>query len=196
MSNLQPNCCLEFDFRKVDQHAGGKWLIHDTMVNKFCSEPAPAGLVPAETKTPEGDRSARLIPLFPVTLWGDSGLTWDLSEYVQFTEDPALWWSVVHWSTWEPASAGHDLLVKETSFPEEDPDMEVWFIVDRFLEEPAPAGPTHMEDWFPWEAESELLSVVHQSPCELAPAVRSAVQRLREEPTPAAGQEADVLQLL
>ena len=20
MSNLQPNCCLEFDFRKVDQH--------------------------------------------------------------------------------------------------------------------------------------------------------------------------------
>ena len=30
MSNLQPNCCLEFDFRKVDQHAGGKWLIHDT----------------------------------------------------------------------------------------------------------------------------------------------------------------------
>ena len=28
MSNLQPNCCLEFDFRKVDQHAGGKWLIH------------------------------------------------------------------------------------------------------------------------------------------------------------------------
>ena len=29
MSNLQPNCCLEFDFRKVDQHAGGKWLIHD-----------------------------------------------------------------------------------------------------------------------------------------------------------------------
>ena len=27
MSNLQPNCCLEFDFQKVDQHAGGKWLI-------------------------------------------------------------------------------------------------------------------------------------------------------------------------
>ena len=23
MSNLQPNCCLEFDFQKVDQHAGG-----------------------------------------------------------------------------------------------------------------------------------------------------------------------------
>ena len=30
MSNLQPNCCLKFDFQKVDQHAGGRWLIHDT----------------------------------------------------------------------------------------------------------------------------------------------------------------------
>ena len=28
MSNLQPNFCLKFDFQKVDQHAGGKWLIH------------------------------------------------------------------------------------------------------------------------------------------------------------------------
>ena len=26
MSNLQPNCCLKFNFKKVDQHAGGKWL--------------------------------------------------------------------------------------------------------------------------------------------------------------------------
>ena len=25
MSNLQPNCCLEFDFQKVDQHAGEKF---------------------------------------------------------------------------------------------------------------------------------------------------------------------------
>ena len=23
MSNLKPNCCLKFDFQKVDQHAGG-----------------------------------------------------------------------------------------------------------------------------------------------------------------------------
>ena len=30
MSKLQPNCCLKIDFQKVDQHAGGKWLIHDT----------------------------------------------------------------------------------------------------------------------------------------------------------------------
>ena len=30
MSNLQPNCCIKFDFQKVDQHVGGKWLIHDT----------------------------------------------------------------------------------------------------------------------------------------------------------------------
>ena len=34
MSNLQPNGCLEFDFQKVDQHAGGKWLIHDTKRRK------------------------------------------------------------------------------------------------------------------------------------------------------------------
>ena len=31
MSNLQPNC-LKFDFQEVDQHAGGKWLIHDTIM--------------------------------------------------------------------------------------------------------------------------------------------------------------------
>ena len=30
MSNLQPNWCLKIDFQKVHQHAGGKWLIHDT----------------------------------------------------------------------------------------------------------------------------------------------------------------------
>ena len=30
MSNLLPNCCLKVDFQKVDQHAGGKWLIHDS----------------------------------------------------------------------------------------------------------------------------------------------------------------------
>ena len=34
MSNLQPNCCLKFDFQKVDQHAWGKWLIHDTKRRK------------------------------------------------------------------------------------------------------------------------------------------------------------------
>ena len=34
MSNLQPNWCLKVDFQKVDQHAGGKWLIHDTKCHK------------------------------------------------------------------------------------------------------------------------------------------------------------------
>ena len=34
MSNLQPNCCLQIDLQKVDQHAGGKWLIHDTKHRK------------------------------------------------------------------------------------------------------------------------------------------------------------------
>ena len=26
--------CLKIDFQKVDQHAGGKWLIHDTKRRK------------------------------------------------------------------------------------------------------------------------------------------------------------------
>ena len=34
MSNLQPHRCLKIDFQKVDQHAGGKWLIHDTKRHK------------------------------------------------------------------------------------------------------------------------------------------------------------------
>ena len=34
MSNLQSNWCLKIDFQKVDQHAGGKWLIHDTKRHK------------------------------------------------------------------------------------------------------------------------------------------------------------------
>ena len=34
MSNPQSNCCLKIDFQKVDQHAGGKWLIHDTKRRK------------------------------------------------------------------------------------------------------------------------------------------------------------------
>ena len=34
MSNLQPNCFLKVDFQKVDQHARGKWLIHDTKRRK------------------------------------------------------------------------------------------------------------------------------------------------------------------
>ena len=35
MSNLRPNCCLKFYFQKVDQHAGGKWLIQDTKRSKY-----------------------------------------------------------------------------------------------------------------------------------------------------------------
>ena len=34
MSNLEPNCCLKFDFQKMDQHAVGKRLIHDTKRRK------------------------------------------------------------------------------------------------------------------------------------------------------------------
>ena len=29
ISNLQPKWCLKIDFQKVNQHAGGKWLILD-----------------------------------------------------------------------------------------------------------------------------------------------------------------------
>ena len=35
MSNLQPNYFLKVDFQKVDQHTGGKWLIHDM---KHCKD--------------------------------------------------------------------------------------------------------------------------------------------------------------
>ena len=34
MSKLQLNCCLKFDFQKVDKHTWGKWLIHDTKRHK------------------------------------------------------------------------------------------------------------------------------------------------------------------
>ena len=34
MSNLQPNQFYKIDFQKMDQHAGGKWLIHDTKRRK------------------------------------------------------------------------------------------------------------------------------------------------------------------
>ena len=34
MLNLQPNCCLKDYIQKVDQHTGGKWLIHDTKRRK------------------------------------------------------------------------------------------------------------------------------------------------------------------
>ena len=30
----QTYSCLKFDLQKVDQHAGGKWLIHDTKRRK------------------------------------------------------------------------------------------------------------------------------------------------------------------
>ena len=34
MPNLQPNRRLKIYFQKVDQRAGGKWLIHDTKRRK------------------------------------------------------------------------------------------------------------------------------------------------------------------
>ena len=34
MSNLQTSYHFKLDFRKVDQHTGGKWLIHDPKGHK------------------------------------------------------------------------------------------------------------------------------------------------------------------
>ena len=34
MSNLQTHYHFELDFQKVDQHTGGKWLIHGTKWRK------------------------------------------------------------------------------------------------------------------------------------------------------------------
>ena len=31
---IQPNWCLKIDFQKLDQHAAGQWLIHDTKRRK------------------------------------------------------------------------------------------------------------------------------------------------------------------
>ena len=42
MSNPQPNCCLKVDFQKVDQYAGGKWLIHGTKRRKGKDRNSPA----------------------------------------------------------------------------------------------------------------------------------------------------------
>ena len=35
MSNLQTYYCFKLDFQNVDQHTGGKWLIHGT---KHCKD--------------------------------------------------------------------------------------------------------------------------------------------------------------
>ena len=35
MSNLQTHCRFKLDFQKMDQHTGGKWLIHST---KDCND--------------------------------------------------------------------------------------------------------------------------------------------------------------
>ena len=34
MSNLQTYYHFKLDFQKVDQHTGGKWLLHDTKCHK------------------------------------------------------------------------------------------------------------------------------------------------------------------
>ena len=57
MSNLQLNRCLKFAFQKVDQHAGDKWLIHDTKRredNQLQSLKLPCKME-SEIQTSDGD---------------------------------------------------------------------------------------------------------------------------------------------
>ena len=86
MSNLQPNCCLEFDFRKVDQHAGGKWLIHDTKRrkdNQLQSLKLPCRISKLSSKMwHKGVRSTVLNPIF--------------SKKVQGQKHPGRWGIVEH----------------------------------------------------------------------------------------------------
>ena len=84
MSNPQPNCCLKFDFQKVDQRAGGKWLIHDTKRTISCkgwNSPAeyPSWVARCDIK---GSVSTVLNPIF--------------SKKVQGQKHPGRWGIVEH----------------------------------------------------------------------------------------------------
>ena len=86
MSNLQPNCCLEFDFRKVDQHAGGKWLIHDTKRrkdNQLQSLKLPCRISKLSSKMwHKGVRSTVLNPIFSKKVQGQKHPgRWGIVEY-------------------------------------------------------------------------------------------------------------------
>ena len=82
MSNLQPNCCLKFDVQKVEQHAGGKWLIHDTKRrkdNKLQSLKLPCRVARCDIK---GSVSTVMNPIF----W----------KKVQGQKHPGRWGIVEH----------------------------------------------------------------------------------------------------
>ena len=85
MSNLQPNCCLKFDFQKVDQHAGGKWLIHDTKRhkdNQLQSLKLPCRISKLSRCDIKGSVSTVLNPIFP--------------KKVQGQKHPGRWGNVEH----------------------------------------------------------------------------------------------------
>ena len=80
MSNVQPDCCLKFDFQKVDQHAAGKWLIHDTKRRKDNhSAEYPSWVARCDIK---GSVSTVLNPIF--------------SKKVQGQKHPGRWGIVEH----------------------------------------------------------------------------------------------------
>ena len=86
MSNLQPNCCLKFDFQKVDQHAGGRCLSKTpnaarTISYKAWNSPAeyPSWVARCDIK---GSVSTVLNPIF--------------SKKVQGQKHPGRWGIVEH----------------------------------------------------------------------------------------------------
>ena len=93
MSNLQPNCCLEFDFRKVDQHAGGKWLIHDTKRrkdNQLQSLKLPCRISKLSSKMwHKGVRSTVLNPIFSKKVQGQK-------KYITYPHWPSPELSAAH----------------------------------------------------------------------------------------------------
>ena len=85
MSNLQPNCCLKFDFQKVGQHAGGKWSIHDTKRrkdNQLQSLKLPCRISKLSRCDIKGPDSTVLNPIF--------------SKKVQGQKHPGRWGIVEH----------------------------------------------------------------------------------------------------
>ena len=81
MSNLQPNWCLKIDFQKVDQHAGGKWLIHDTKRRKAWNSPVeyPSRVARCEIKGSDG---TMLNPIFWKKVQGQKHPgRWGIVEY-------------------------------------------------------------------------------------------------------------------
>ena len=105
MSNLQPNCCLEFDFRKVDQHAVGKWLIHDTKRrkdNQLQSLKLPCRISKLSSKMWYDmiwyDYIYMIEDFFSCVQFGKRGIWVRVSHIIPFV--PAIYSSLLHVLNW------------------------------------------------------------------------------------------------